>query len=62
VQRLWGPGGLDLDAAGGVADPTGKAELGREPPHERPEPDALDDALDLESAALQRLGSLHDPA
>ncbi len=50
VERAAGSGGLDLDAAGGVPDPAGEPELGCEAPHERPEPDALDHALDRQGA------------
>ncbi len=52
-QRVKGAGlsgRLDLDPAGGIADPSGKAELGRQPPDERPKADALDHAFDGQGA------------
>ena len=54
VEGGRGPGGLDLDPAGGVADAAGEPELRGEAPHERPEADALDDALDEDACGRRR--------
>ena len=62
-QRIEGgrcPGSLDLDAAGRVPDPPGQVQLGGQAPHERSEADALDHALDDESASASPVADGRD--
>ncbi len=57
VQRGGRARGLDLHAPGGVADAAGEPKLGGQTPHERPEADALNHALDVEGAGgMVRIG------
>ena len=44
------PCGLDHDLTGAIDDGAVQPELGRKPPHERPEADALDNAADFDGA------------
>jgi hypothetical protein len=60
LERFWRAFDLDDHSRRRVEHPTGKAELGREPVRERPEPDALNGASDLDAQALhRRLGNGH---
>ncbi len=50
IDRLLRAGDLDLHLTGPIDDASVEPELGREPPYERSEADALDDARDLDRA------------
>ena len=52
--------GFDLDPARGVPDPPGEIQLGGQAPHERAEADALDHALDDESAGASPVADGRD--
>ncbi len=48
LDRILRPGDLDLDLAGSIHDRAVESELSGKTPDERPEADALDDAVDLD--------------